>query len=241
MAALVLVPGFMQRGAAWEPAARAVGERYPSIALDHAAVAIERAAPDGSVLCGYSMGGRLALSAVLRDPGRYSALVLVGAGAGISDPAERQLRREEDLRLAAWMERSSIEEVVRGWEERPVFATQSEELVAAQRPGRLSFQPSELAALLRTAGQGTFEPVWDRLPSLELPVLAIAGELDTTYAAHAERVASLCPRGEAALIPSTGHAPHLERPDAFAAALTAFLDHAGDFDGNNRRQSHPDP
>ena len=37
----------------------------------------------GAVLCGYSLGGRLALHAALRDPGAYAGLVTVGASAGI--------------------------------------------------------------------------------------------------------------------------------------------------------------
>jgi pimeloyl-ACP methyl ester carboxylesterase len=114
--------------------------------------------------------------------------------------------------------------VVERWERQPVFATQSPELVAAQRPGRLSHDPAELARLLRTAGQGAMPPVWDRLPELELPVLCMAGALDETYVAAARRMASLLPGGTMRTVPGAGHAPQLEKPDAVAAELRAFLD-----------------
>src|SRR5918999_5359805 len=89
---VLFVPGFMQRGSAWAPVAELLPERYPSVLLDHAEHTFEgrlREIADrgeGAVLCGYSLGGRLAIHAVLRDPARYAALVTVGASAGIDEP-----------------------------------------------------------------------------------------------------------------------------------------------------------
>jgi pimeloyl-ACP methyl ester carboxylesterase len=217
----------MQRGDAWEPVAQRLSERYPSVVLDHAAEL-----PDpGTVPVGYSMGGRLLLHQALDVTQgtvplvtRWPALVLVGVSAGVDDP---QARRAADEELAAWMEGHTIEEVVERWEASPVFATQSEELRAAQRPGRLSHDPPALAADLRRFGQGAMPPVWDRLSELELPVLCLAGALDETYVAAGRRMATLLPRGTFRTIPRGGHAPQLEAPDAVATELAAFLDECG--------------
>ena len=226
----------MQPGAAWGPVARAVGQTYRSVCaelrapiLAHRLDELEAAAPPGSVPVGYSMGGRLALHAALRTPGRFAALVLVGVSAGLEDDAARTARRAADERLAAWMERHTIEAVVERWEANPVFATQPPEVVGAQRPGRLAHDPRALAALLRSAGQGALPPVWHRLGTLDLPVLLLAGELDPAYAAAARRMAALLPRGVATVVPGAGHAPQLERPAAVAFALRQFLDeHLGE-------------
>jgi 2-succinyl-6-hydroxy-2,4-cyclohexadiene-1-carboxylate synthase len=217
---VVFVPGFMQRGEAWSPVAEIVSERYPSVSLDSAA---QTAAP-GSVPVAYSMGGRLTLHSAVREPERFAALVLVGATAGIEDERERAQRRERDEELADWMATRPIEEVVDRWETTPALAGQPPALVAAQRPGRLSHEPAELASLLRSAGQGALSPVWDRLLGLDLPLLAVAGERDEPYARAAKRMAALVPRGEARLVDAAGHAPQLERPEAFAALLLDFLD-----------------
>jgi pimeloyl-ACP methyl ester carboxylesterase len=96
--------------------------------------------------------------------------------------------------------------------------------VEAQRPGRLAQRPADLAELLRTAGQGALEPVWDRVASLPMPLLAIAGERDARYVAAAERLASLAPRGRAAVVPDAGHAAHLEQPGFVADLVLAALD-----------------
>ena len=227
---VLFIPGFMQRGDAWRPVAELLPERYPSALLDHGEHSFEGrlaeiadAAEEGSVLVGYSLGGRLALRAVLRDPGRYAGLVTVGATAGIDDPGLRSARAEAEDRLAAWMEAAPIEDVVSIWERQPLFADQSEALIEEQRPGRMSHDPGRLAMLLRTAGQGALEPVWHALLMLDLPVLAIAGARDEGYVAAAERIADVAPRGRAAVVEDAGHAAHLQRPHRVAELIEEFL------------------
>ena len=227
---VVFVPGFMQRGSAWAPVADLLGERYPSVLLDHREHDLAgrlgeiAEAGQGAVVCGYSLGGRLAIHAVLRDPGRYAGLVTIGAAAGIEDAEERAARRDADERLAAWMDSAAIEDVVGIWERQPLFADQPDGLVERQRAGRLSHDPRELATLLRSAGQGALEPVWSRLARLELPWLALAGARDARYATAARRMAVLAPRAQVALVEGAGHAPQLQRPAAVARLLGEFLD-----------------
>lgn len=228
---IVFVPGFMQRADAWRPVADRLVTRYRSTCLDHRAQTftgrldeIREHTPEGAALVGYSMGGRLALHAALRQPHAFGALVLVGASAGIEDEQLREERRAADERLAAWMEDSTIEEIVERWEDLAVFATQSPELRDQLRPGRLSQDPAGLASLLRTAGQGALPPVWDRIDELPCPLLAVAGEADDAYVEPAYRLAALAREGTARLVPAAGHAPHLEQPDGFARILATFLD-----------------
>ena len=226
---VLFIPGFMQRGDAWRPVAELLPERYPSRLLDHAEHTFEGrlseiSSASASVLVGYSLGGRLALRAALRSPESFSAVVLVGATAGIEEGPLRVQRAEADEKLASWMEAMPIEDIVSLWERQPLFADQSESLVEEQRPGRLSHEPRDLALILRTAGQGVLAPVWHELRMLELPLLAIAGARDDGYAAAARRIASVAPRARAAVVENAGHAPQLQRPDAVAELIAAFLD-----------------
>jgi 2-succinyl-6-hydroxy-2,4-cyclohexadiene-1-carboxylate synthase len=229
---VLFIPGFMQRGDAWRPVAELLPERYPSRLLDHAEHTFEGrmreiAQADADVLVGYSLGGRLALRAALRSPESFTAVVLVGATAGIEEGPMRATRADADEKLASWMEAMPIEDIVSLWERQPLFADQSDSLVEEQRPGRLSHDPRSLALLLRTAGQGALDPVWHELRALDLPLLAIAGARDDGYTAAAKRIASTAPRARAAIVEEAGHAAHLQRPDEVARLISEFLDGVG--------------
>lgn len=220
---MTFVPGFMQRGEAWEPVAGALAERYRVRCLDFTTWTFEERleeVPPGGAVVGYSMGARIALHAALRAPDGFRALALIGVSAGVDDP---DARRRSDEELAAWIEEHSIEEVVERWERQPVFATQSDELRAQQRAGRLGHDPRNLARLLRSAGQGATPAVWDRLHEIRCPVLLIAGERDERYVAAAHRMASHIPDARVRIVPGAGHAPQLERPDLVAELLDQYF------------------
>jgi 2-succinyl-6-hydroxy-2,4-cyclohexadiene-1-carboxylate synthase len=227
---VLFIPGFMQRGDAWRPVAELLPERYPSVLLDHSENSFEgrlaeiRDAGAGRLLVGYSLGGRLALRAALREPERYLGVITVGATAGIDEPSLRSVRAEADERLAAWMEAAPIEDIVGVWERQPLFADQSETLIEKQRPGRLDQRPEDLALLLRTAGQGVLEPVWHDLLRFEPPLLAVAGSRDEGYVRAAKRIADTAPRGRAEIVEDAGHAVQLQRPDVVAGLIETLLD-----------------
>jgi 2-succinyl-6-hydroxy-2,4-cyclohexadiene-1-carboxylate synthase len=227
---VLFIPGFMQRGDAWRPVAELLPERYPSVLLDHSENSFEgrlaeiRDAGAGRLLVGYSLGGRLALRAALREPERYLGVITVGATAGIDEPSLRSVRAEADERLAAWMEAAPIEDIVGVWERQPLFADQSETLIEKQRPGRLDQRPEDLALLLRTAGQGVLEPVWHDLLRFEPPLLAVAGSRDEGYVRAAKRIADTAPRGRAEIVEDAGHAVQLQRPDVVAGLIETLVD-----------------
>jgi 2-succinyl-6-hydroxy-2,4-cyclohexadiene-1-carboxylate synthase len=222
----------MQRASAWAPVAELLPERYPSVLLDHERHTLEgrleeiaAAAGEGPcALVGYSLGGRVALRAAVDQPGRYRSVITIGAGAGIDDPAARTARIEADTRMAAWMEVTPIDDVVQIWERQPLFADQSDALVDAQRPGRLSHDPRDLALLMRTAGQGAMDPFWFDLGRLDVPILALAGARDERYTAAAKRIAREAPDATARVVENAGHGPQLQRPDEVARLITEFLD-----------------
>ena len=195
-------------------------------AADLAAILRLRSAAPAAVV-GYSFGGRVALRLALDAPDVVSSIVLIGSGPGIADPAERARRRAVDEELAVSIERDGVAAFVDRWEALPLFA--SEEalpagLRARRREERLAQRPDGLAASIRGAGQGSQEPLLDRLGTLRAPALLVAGSLDTLAVARARAMERAAPSGRASVLvlEGAGHAAHLAAPDVVRAAI---LDH----------------
>jgi 2-succinyl-6-hydroxy-2,4-cyclohexadiene-1-carboxylate synthase len=233
---VVLLHGFAGTRHGWDlVAGRLHPERYRPLALDlrghgdardarpvdFGAVAadVAAAAPERFVLCGYSLGGRVALHVALGQPERVSRLVLVASTAGIDDPLLRAERREADEKLAADLERGTIEDFAERWMRQPLFAGTPPGAARHWRADILRNDPGALAAALRGIGAGVMEPLWARLGELPMPATLIAGERDGRYAAIGRRLAAALPDARLLVVPGAGHGLPREAPQAVAAAI----------------------
>ena len=233
---LMLLHGFAGTRRTWDGVVAALDpQRYLPLALDlrghgseHSRRPIDftacvsdvlTAAPERFALCGYSLGGRVALHVALADPGRINRLVLIGTNPGIEDPAERARRLADDELLAEAIESEPIEVFAERWRAQPLFAGDPAEVGALARADHARNDPSDLAAALRGLSAGAMDPIWDRLGELTMPTLVLAGERDEKYRALAERTANMIPGARAAVLPG-GHAPQLEEPLALTVALS---------------------
>ena len=243
---LVLLHGFTQGPGSWEALLAAVGPGYEIVrvtlpghgpaagASAHVRLPFEAAAaaiadavatvagPEPAVWLGYSLGGRLALRVALDRPDLVSALVLLGATAGIEEAPARAARVEIDERLASGLERKGVEAFVDGWLAQNLFSRLPR--AAAGVEERRAGTVEGLASALRLLGTGAQEPIWDRLGEIGVPVLLIAGEHDSKFSALAFRLAAgIGPSAGLSFVPGAGHAAHLERPQSVAAIVTRFL------------------
>jgi 2-succinyl-6-hydroxy-2,4-cyclohexadiene-1-carboxylate synthase len=234
---VVLIHGFTQSARAWGQIGFELSREHQVTALDapgHGRSAqvqtslavgadlLAAAAPVPAAWIGYSMGGRYAMHVALQHPDQVERLVLVSATAGIDDETERAARRRSDEVLARRVEQEGLEPFVRWWLEQPLFATLPPE--AAELDSRLTGTAAGLAGSLRLAGTGSQEPLWDRVSSLNMPVLVVAGELDVKYVQLAERLAAaIGSSARLAVISGAGHACHLERTDLFLDVVEPFL------------------
>lgn len=171
------------------------------------------------VLGGYSFGGRVAMHFALRHGGRLTGLVLVGASRGIEDAAERDERRARDDALADHIERVGTDAFLDEWLAQPMFASLPED--PRERSAR-SRDASGLANSLRSSGTGTQAWLAPLLPSLTVPTLAIAGEIDEKFSREADAIAKDVKDGRSAFVAGASHAAHLERPEDTAALVTSF-------------------
>jgi pimeloyl-ACP methyl ester carboxylesterase len=188
---------------------------------------------DRATLVGHSLGGLASMRFAMADPGRVAALVLVDAsGLGRAvNPVLSLLSLPGVRHLAGAWTRTEI-----GARQRPLLRSSLQfagpwraprAWLADQR--RLARTPGFLDAFLTTNRRlvglrGQREVVVDDLSRLTMPTLVVWGAWDAIVpVSQAVRAVRRLPRAELAVISDAGHAPHLERPADFVAAVESFL------------------
>ncbi|HEV7923107.1 MAG TPA: alpha/beta fold hydrolase [Thermoanaerobaculia bacterium] len=158
---------------------------------------------EGDVLLGYSMGGRLALRALL-DGARYRKAVIVSAGIDRTEPSP-------------WAERFKTEpwdELMRAWHAQPLFGGHHLERREED------FDRKALVRALREWSAAVLPP--PELERIDIPVLWIAGARDRKYVEIAQRAARRTKHGQLWIAENAGHRVPWEQPEAFAARLREF-------------------
>jgi len=171
------------------------------------------------VFVGISMGGMIAQGLAVKRPDMLRALVLCDTGAKIGTAEMWQARIEGVLTKGM---AAVADGILDRWFA-PAFRATPE--FAAWR-NMLMHQPPQGYAGACAAISGT--DFYTPTSGLTLPTLAIAGAEDSSTPADLVReTASLIHGSRFELIRGAGHLPCVEKPDAYAALLTAFLKEAG--------------
>lgn len=193
---ITAVPGFLGRPADWD--------FLRDAGLDVRAVALDAIPHSGDILLGYSMGGRVALHAVLNGA-TYRHAVVVSSGIG----AQPESRKAADEAWAERFENDEWEQLIDDWDAQPVFG-------GHRMPRReQDFDRAQLASAMRRFSPSVLPPLEPHLREIDIPVLWIAGERDAKYVAEARRAVSLLRRGELWICPGAGHRVPWEQPALF--------------------------
>jgi 2-succinyl-6-hydroxy-2,4-cyclohexadiene-1-carboxylate synthase len=247
---VLLIHGFTGRGTSWGRHATVLAARFRVIApdlpghgrtgtpADKSRASVERTADDlGRILAnraaapasvvGYSLGARIALRLAVTRPELVRRLVLESPSAGFASEDERVERRRLDEARASRLEQRGIRAFVDEWEREPIFFGQTDRLprtvAAGLRAERIANDARGLATSLRGAGQGSMEPLFDRLRDIRCPTLVVAGAEDPIGCRRAGAIAAGIPDARLTVIDGAGHVPHLERPAAFRRLVLSFL------------------
>jgi 2-succinyl-6-hydroxy-2,4-cyclohexadiene-1-carboxylate synthase len=181
---------------------------------------------DKIIICGYSMGGRAALSFAIHHPNKIMGLILEGTTAGIESEKNRSERIKIDEELADYIESHDIEEFVTLWMNRDIFNTQrrfSNEKLKNIRKKKTLNSKTGLANALRGFGTGRMENFVSNLNQISCPVLLITGELDTKFTKINSVLMKKFPNAKHKVIKNAGHNTHIEEPSRFVTFTNDFL------------------
>ena len=174
-----------------------------------------------SLLLGYSMGGRLAMDALVNNPGMWSGGIVVGADPGLTLDDARTNQLQKDLEWARRFRTEDIQELLNEWDNLPVFC------------GRSNCANREISEL-DSEKIGHFFDVFSkaRQPNLSSllknhtlpPLLYISGFDDLKYTKIGQTLAASCLQVRNQIIPNAGHRVPWENQDAFISEVSVFID-----------------
>jgi 3-oxoadipate enol-lactonase len=178
-----------------------------------------------TMLCGFSMGGYIALRAIERNPDRFNALVLCDT-MSTADSNEAKVRRANSIKL---VKKEGVGKFAEGFL-KAVFAPKTFDT----KPGvvdeirRIIPSNSPLGicgALLALAGR---TDTTEALAKIGVPTLIMVGEHDAvTPPAAAKIMHDRIPNSKLHIIENAAHMSNLENPNMFNEHLARFLDGIG--------------
>jgi len=243
---MLLIHGWGMHGGMWRSVAERLAQHYDVYAVDlpgHGASApLDTFTLDSVVeqlsaqfdqpltVCGWSLGGQVALGWALRHPQQVERLVMVA-----STPCFVRL---EDWKYALSVE--ILEEFATNLQKN--YALTLKRFLSLQMRG--SEQEREVLALMRDGLFSRGEPDLDALqaglkilrssdqraalPTLQQATLVVAGERDTLIPHQATQyLADRIPNARLATIKGAAHAPFLSHPEEFVELVLGFMRDGG--------------
>jgi len=253
-APLLLIHGWGMHGGMWGDVAERLAQHFPVLAVDLPGHGYSRGLPlspcsfflappsfaldaivdelseqfsEPLTVCGWSMGGQIAMRWAMRDPQQVERLVLVSSTPCFAERDDWQFAMPQDtlLQFAADLEKNHAATLrrflglqVRGSEgERELLATLRASLSSRGEP-----DPDALRGGLEILRDLDLR---DALPKIKQPALAIAGERDRlTPPGASHYLAQAMPNARVVEIKGAAHAPFLSHREEFVKNVLDFMD-----------------
>ena len=178
-------------------------------------------------LVGQAMGGTTALDVALDHPERVLGAVLSGCGTSqqywqspfIVDLLAQQAAAATRLDTAGY-----VEAYLRMWVDGPARRPADVDPEVRERCREMALHTATRHARPDPVFPGRAADSWARLPSIDVAVVAVVGELDCADVREmAERVVAAVPGARLEAVPATGHMVTMERPRWFTDVVRRFL------------------
>lgn len=241
-APLVLLHGWGVHGGVWSDVAQKLAEDFqvhsvdlpgygasaalPETSLDNLVQALSARFGEPFAVCGWSLGGQVALRWAAREPEKVRKLILLASTPCFAEREDWKFGMEKSAleKFAAELEqnhaatlRRFISLQLRGSEnERELLMLLRERLFSRGEPDMGALRGG--LDILRDADQRA------ELQCIRQPTLVVAGERDKLTVPQASHyMAQIIPGARMVEVKGAAHAPFLSHPEIFVAAINEFL------------------
>lgn len=189
------------------------GENFNKQITESSPVATSR------ILMGYSLGGRLAIHALLQNPSLWHAAIIISANPGLTTDEERSQRQILDKKWATRFENEHWEQLISDWNQQKAFQSDSFAFTRREK----DYDRKILADSMRNWSLGKQEYLNEKISTLPMPILWMIGENDP-LAARASEIKLQHPQSKIWLAEDAGHRLPWQQPKQFLLKLSQFID-----------------
>lgn len=175
--------------------------------------------PKPRVGIGYSMGGRILLMLLEKDPALFDAVVIISSHPGIDDQEQRQVRIEQDEQWSSILSGQSWDFFIDQWNSQPVLRD--------TRFNPRSFGPQEmphLSRVMREFSLGRQKDYHSMVAQILTPQLWVSGAKDAKFVQlHSALKGSGSSNLQVEVIPESGHRVLFDQPQALGRVVGTWL------------------
>jgi len=244
--AIIFIHGFPLNKSMWDLQVEAVKENYRVIAYDIRGHGnsdpgmdeffielfvndllrlMEKLGIEKSILCGLSLGGYIALNAVLKYPDRFDGLILNDTQCIADTPEIKENRCIAIIRIKEKGVQQYADESIKKLFS-PGSFTKKKNVIAAVKEMIISTPKQSLSNTLHALAER--KETCTQLQEINIPVLIMVGKEDKiTPIAAAQQMHEKIANSKLEIIQEAGHLSNLENPTAFNTHLVKFLELAG--------------
>jgi 3-oxoadipate enol-lactonase len=172
-------------------------------------------------LCGLSMGGYIALNAVLNHPKRFEALVLCDTNCMADTPEGVEKRMKTIQNIKAEGLENYANESIKSLFAPVSFQHRTAEIASVRK---MVLGTSQLAVFRTLRALASREETCSRLSEIQIPTVVLVGNEDKiTPPAAAERIHNGIANSSLVVLQDAGHLSNLENPSRFNEVIATLV------------------
>jgi len=171
-----------------------------------------------NILMGYSMGGRLALQALVQNPGAWDSAIIISAHPGLDS---EEIIRDRIISDNNWAKRFQSENwtvLMNDWNASPAFCRDTFHFVREEK----EYQRRHLVHALCEWSLAAQENMLPAIAQLPMPILWIAGSDDPALSCIKHLILKH-PSSKIWIAPGCGHRVPWQIKDQFLSQITQFI------------------
>ncbi|MDP1881142.1 MAG: alpha/beta fold hydrolase [Parachlamydiaceae bacterium] len=171
-----------------------------------------------SFLMGYSLGGRLALHALIDSPKQWKGAIIVSAHPGLKTFDEKEKRLIRDQMWGERFLKKDWQSLMIEWNGQEVFSSDGFHFPRMEK----EYQRQQIAQMLVNLSLGAQEDITEEILRLPMPIMWITGQDDKRFSQIASELKFSCEKSKWLNVENAGHRVPWVQPEVFLKHIREF-------------------